>query len=66
MGEIKTTLFCYLLEREEWRQCIILVENPARTCFLLRDLIPITFFKKVMPVKLRIRATVNIFGKICI
>ena len=35
-------------------------ENPAGYCFVLRNLIPINFFKKVMIVKLKI------YGKICV
>ena len=45
---------------------IILGENPAGHCFVLRDLIPINFFKYVMIVKLKMRVTCKIFGKICL
>ena len=45
---------------------IILGDNPAGHCFALRDLFPISFFKLVMIVLLKIYAAVKIFGKICL
>ena len=43
---------------------IILGDNPAGHCFVLRDLFPMSFFKLVMIVLLKIYTTSKIFGKI--
>ena len=43
---------------------IIQGDNPAGHCFVLRDLFPMTFFKLVMIVLLKIYAAGKIFGKI--
>ena len=45
---------------------IIIGDNPAGHCFLLRDLMPMNFFKKFMTVKLKMCITGRIFGKICV
>ena len=42
----------------------ILGDNPAGHCFVLRDLFPMSFFKLVMIVLLKIYTTSKIFGKI--
>ena len=41
-------------------------DNLGRHCFVLRDLNPMNFFKKVMIVKLKMCTKGKIFGKICI
>ena len=52
-------------KREDTRgEGLILGESLARHCFVLRDLISINFLKYVMIVKLKMRATGKIFGKI--
>ena len=43
---------------------IILGDNTAGHCFVLRGLFPMSFFKLVMIVSLKIYATNKIFGKI--
>ena len=45
---------------------IILGDNPARHCFVLRDLSPMSIFKLVMIVLLKIYVAGKIFGKICL
>ena len=45
---------------------IIIGDNPAGNCFLLRYLSPMNFFKQFMIVKLKMRITGRIFGNICI
>ena len=47
-------------------ESIILGDNPAGHCFVLRDLIPMKFFKYVIIVKLKMHTTVKIFAKICV
>ena len=44
---------------------ITLGNNPAGHCFVLRDLFPISFFKLVMIVLLKIYAAGKMLGKIC-
>ena len=41
-------------------------ENPAGHYVILRDLFPMSFFKLVMTVLLKIYAEGKIFGKICL
>ena len=45
---------------------IIQGDNPAGHCFVLRDLFPMSFFKLVKIVLLKIEAAGKIFGKICL
>ena len=45
---------------------INLADNPAGHCFILRDLFPISFFKLVMIMSLKIYAADKVFGKICL
>ena len=55
-----------LVREETEGEGIILDENPAEHCFLLRNLIPINSFKKVMILKLKMCTTGKMFGKICV
>ena len=52
-------------KRDTGGEGIILGENPAGHCFLLRDLIPVNLFKYITIAKLKICITGNIFGNIC-
>ena len=45
---------------------IILADNPAGHCFVLRNLFPMGFFKLVMIVLLEIYVGGKLFGKICL
>ena len=45
---------------------IILGDNSAGHCFVLRDSIPMKFFKKVMIMKVKMCTTGKIFGKLCL
>ena len=45
---------------------IILGDNPAGHCFVLRNLLPMSFFKLVMTVLLKIYIAGKLFGKICL
>ena len=55
-----------LVRENKGRKSIILGQNPAGHRFVLRNLIPINFFKQVMIVKLKMRTRGKIFGKICV
>ena len=45
---------------------IIVGDNPAGHCFVLRNLLPMSFFKLVMIVLLKIYIAGKLFGKICL
>ena len=45
---------------------MILEDYPTGCCFVLRDLLPTGFSKKVMILQLKIHPTSKIFGKICL
>ena len=45
---------------------IIQGDNSAGHCFVLRNLIPMNFFKYAMIMKLKICTTGKMFGKICL
>ena len=45
---------------------IILEDDPAEHCFLLRDLFPISFFKLVLVMLLKTYHAHKMFGKICL
>ena len=50
-----------------WRfRAIILEDNPAGHCFVLKDLFPISFFKLVFIMLLKVFAADKIFSKICL
>ena len=48
------------------RRGIIQGDNSAGHCFVLRNLIPMNFFKYVMIMKLKMCSTGKVFGKICL
>ena len=51
----KTLVLLYFgKKRDTGGEGIILGENPAGHCFLLRDLIPVNLFKYIMIAKLKI------------
>ena len=45
---------------------VIQAGNSARHCFVLKDSVPIKFFKQAMIMKLKICTTGKIFGNICL
>ena len=52
-----STLLPFGKQGDTGREGIILEDNPAGNCFLLRDLIPMNFFNEVVIVKLKMCVT---------